>query len=241
MGTSPPLSLSSWWWRSGALESCLSRSCLLSTGNSHFLGLWSQSWCQEKWGHLNRRVWGDSLSHSACLPLHPLQCTSETRVNAFCEQKLCGGWGWAWLGGDGRAQEPCTSRQGLIGCQGFPSCLPSQAWSQIYFLSVSCGGIPRSYRQLVKRNHSGNCKLASKNCKGSFMESWCCKCYLTLNSFSGPTCWGSISLRFVSVQRRGPGQGLMVGILADVSQRWSWQKDFLDVSTSLIPDLSVVQ
>ena len=194
-----------------------------------------------KVGNLNRRVWGHSLSHSACLPLHPLQCTSETRVNAFCEQKLCGGWGWAWLGGDGRAQEPCTSRQGLIGCQGFPSCLPSQAWSQIYFLSVSCGGIPRSYHQLVKRNHSGNCKLASKNCKGSFMESWCCKCYLTLNSFSGPTCWGSISLRFVSVQRRGPGQGLMVGILADVSQRWSWQKDFLDVSTSLIPDLSVVQ
>ena len=33
----------------------------------------------------------------------------------------------------------------------------------------------------------------------------------------------------------------LVGILVDTPQRWYWLKDFLDVSTSLIPDPGVVQ
>lgn len=57
---------------------------------------------------------------------------------------------------------------GHIGCQGFPSRVLSQAWSQIYSLCASSDGIPSFYCQLVKENHSGNCKLVSKNCKDSF-------------------------------------------------------------------------
>ena len=243
MGTSPPLSLSSWWWRSEALELCFSRSSLLSTRNSHFLGPWSQSWCREKCGYLSLGVWGNSLSHSACLPLLPLQCTSETSANAFCEWNLCCVWGWGWWGGDRRAQEPCTSKQWLIGCQGFPSRLPSQAWSQIYFPSVSCDGIPRSYPQLVKRNHSGNCKLASKNCKGSFtrkrmptnvIELWT----ISLGPPPGvPSPWNLVCVG----AEESPWGRAMVGILVDMPQRWYRPKDFLDVSTSLIPDPGIVQ
>lgn len=35
-------------------------------------------------------------------------------------------------------------------------------------LFASSDGIPRSHYQLVRRNHSRNCKLASKNCRDSF-------------------------------------------------------------------------
>lgn len=82
------------------------------------------------------------------------------------------GWGWVVeTGRRGEGSPVCRALQAramILGCLRFPSRLQSQAWSQIYSPSASSDGIPRSYHQLVKRNHSENCKLASKNCKDSF-------------------------------------------------------------------------
>lgn len=157
------------------MEPGLSRPSHLCTLNPHFLGPRSQSWCQEG-GDTQAQVLEFTIFPN--LPAYPHFLSSARRkpvsvapLNAswaVVGVGAGGGWGAGSvdLGGRGALHVQAVP----VGCQGFPSRLQSQAWSQIYALPGSRDGIPRSYRQLVKRNHCGNCKLASKNCKDSFTQ-----------------------------------------------------------------------
>ena len=83
-----------------------------------------------------------------------------------------------------------------------------------------------SWKEIIQETASCWVRIA----KIHSLESWRLKILFKFEQFLQPTCWVSISLWFILVQRkvRG-GKGLTVGILADTSQRWYWQKGLLDV------------
>lgn len=129
-----------------------------------------------RWGYLDPDAWDESISHSTYPPLF-LFCLiiyifynvhlKAVFLYSFLYWKChpwkysvqwSRGWGWRW-GSESPRRTHWLSRL---------SKQTPKSGLEPNLLSASSDGIPRSYYQLVKRNHSKNCKLASKNCKDSF-------------------------------------------------------------------------
>lgn len=132
-----------------------------------------------RWGYLNPCARVGNISHSS-YPARRflLQCASYTSVfpqlsvcrNTALACELCSvqgrGAGGGW-GGEPFA-ELCKASPCTVAVSAFRADSRVRPGAKFTLRLPAVMETPRSYHQLVKRNHSGNCKLACKNCKDSF-------------------------------------------------------------------------